>query len=97
MSAAWHWLVEFKMTEWLQTWELLIGAGIPAHELGTGQIIMRSLIVFVASLFMIRVGARRFLARKTAFDLILAFIFGSMLSRSTGKRVSPGAGETESR
>jgi uncharacterized membrane protein YcaP (DUF421 family) len=52
------------------------------HELGYGQIVLRALIVFVVALIVVRLGAKRFLGRKTAFDYILAFILGSMLSRA---------------
>lgn len=60
----------------------LLGLKLQPHELGYGQIILRALIVFVASLIIVRLGAKRFLGRKTVFDFILAFILGSMLSRA---------------
>lgn len=61
--------------------ENLLGLKLQPHELGYGQIVIRALIVFVAALVIVRVGAKRFLGRKTVFDYILAFILGSMLSR----------------
>lgn len=62
--------------------EDLLGLKLQPHELGYLQIVLRALIVFVASLVIVRLGAKRFLGRKTAFDFILAFILGSMLSRA---------------
>lgn len=59
----------------------LLGLKLQPHELGYGQIVLRALIVFVAALIIVRVGAKRFLGRKTVFDYILAFVLGSMLSR----------------
>jgi uncharacterized membrane protein YcaP (DUF421 family) len=59
-----------------------LGLKLQPHELGYGQVVLRSLIVFVAALLIVRLGAKRFLGRKTVFDYILAFILGSMLSRS---------------
>jgi uncharacterized membrane protein YcaP (DUF421 family) len=60
----------------------LLGLKLEPHELGYGQIVLRALIVFVVALVVVRLGAKRFLGRKTAFDFILAFILGSMLSRA---------------
>lgn len=60
----------------------LLGLKLQPHELGYGQIVVRALIVFVVSLVIVRLGAKRFLGRKTAFDYILAFVLGSMLSRA---------------
>ncbi|MDB6059002.1 MAG: putative rane protein [Verrucomicrobiales bacterium] len=62
--------------------EDLLGLKLEPHELGYLQVVLRALIVFVASLVIVRLGAKRFLGRKTAFDFILAFILGSMLSRA---------------
>jgi uncharacterized membrane protein YcaP (DUF421 family) len=62
--------------------EDLLGLKLQPHELGYGQIVLRALLVFIAALIIVRLGAKRFLGRKTAFDYILAFILGSMLSRT---------------
>src|SRR3954453_4899134 len=61
--------------------EDLLGLKLEPHDLGYGHIVLRALIVFMVALIVVRVGAKRFLGRKTAFDYILAFILGSMLSR----------------
>ncbi len=60
----------------------LLGLKLQPHDLGYGQIVLRALIVFIGSLIIVRLGAKRFLGRKTIFDFILAFILGSMLSRA---------------
>ena len=88
----------------------LLGLKLQPHELGYGQIILRALIVFIGSLIIVRLGAKRFLGRKTIFDFILAFILGSMLSRAIngsspffsntrcgigGGAISPAAGVAE--
>jgi uncharacterized membrane protein YcaP (DUF421 family) len=62
--------------------EDVLGLKLQPHELGYGQIVLRALVVFVAALIIVRLGAKRFLGRKTAFDFILAFVLGSMLSRA---------------
>lgn len=46
------------------------------------QIALRGVIVFIVALIMVRLGDKRFLSRKTAFDAILGFILASMLARA---------------
>ena len=46
------------------------------------HISLRGVIVFIATLVMIRVGHKRSLARKTAFDAVLIVILASVLSRA---------------
>ena len=43
---------------------------------------VRGIIVFIATLAMIRLGHKRSLARKTAFDAVLIVILASVLSRA---------------
>jgi uncharacterized membrane protein YcaP (DUF421 family) len=46
------------------------------------QISLRGVIVFMATLAIIRCGDRRFLSQKTAFDAVLGFILASMPARA---------------
>jgi len=46
------------------------------------QMIIRSLIVFLTGLTLLRLGARRMFGRSTPFDMVLAIIIGSILSRA---------------
>src|SRR3954464_6699799 len=46
------------------------------------QIALRGIIVFILALVMVRLGDKRFLSKKTAFDAILGFIMASMLARA---------------
>ena len=59
-----------------------LGLGLEAKELNFGQIALRGVIVFIVSLAMVRLGDKRFLSKKTAFDAILGFILASMLARA---------------
>jgi uncharacterized membrane protein YcaP (DUF421 family) len=43
---------------------------------------LRGIIVFIVSLVMVRLGDKRFLSKKTAFDAILGLILASMLARA---------------
>jgi uncharacterized membrane protein YcaP (DUF421 family) len=59
-----------------------LGIGSTPQELSFLQVSLRGVIVFVATLVMVRIGDKRFLPKKTAFDAILVFILASMLARA---------------
>ena len=60
----------------------LLGLGVEAKDLTFLQISLRGIIVFLATLIMIRVRHKRSLARKTAFDVVLIVILAAVLSRA---------------
>src|ERR1700726_1922496 len=60
----------------------LLGLGLEPKDLTFVQISLRGIIVFIATLAMIRIGHKRSLARKTAFDAVLIVIVASVLSRA---------------
>jgi uncharacterized membrane protein YcaP (DUF421 family) len=59
-----------------------LGLGAQPKDLTFLQISLRGIIVFLATLAMIRMGHKRSLARKTAFDAVLIVILASVLSRA---------------
>src|SRR6478609_11217540 len=59
-----------------------LGLGLSATDLTFTQISLRAVIVFVITVTIIRLGDRRFLSQKTAFDAVLGFILASMLARA---------------
>lgn len=61
-------------------WNYLLGIDDP--DLDAAQMIMRAMIVYVATIAMIRIGERRVLGKNTAFDVILGVVLGSSLSRA---------------
>src|SRR6266540_96181 len=60
----------------------LLGIGTEPRNLTFLQVSVRGVIVFIATLIMMRVGSKRSLAEKTAFDAVLVVIIGSMLARA---------------
>jgi uncharacterized membrane protein YcaP (DUF421 family) len=60
----------------------ILGLDLKPNELSFIQISLRGIIVFVATLIMVRLGHKRSLARKTAFDAVLIVILASVLSRA---------------
>jgi uncharacterized membrane protein YcaP (DUF421 family) len=60
----------------------LLGLGAEPQDLTFLQISLRGVIVFIATLIMVRLGHKRSLSRKTAFDAVLLVILASVLSRA---------------
>lgn len=59
-----------------------LGLSVEPRNLTFLQISLRGIIVFVASLIIIRLGSKRALAEKTAFDAVLIVILASVLARA---------------
>src|SRR5436190_2687367 len=59
-----------------------LGVGQEASHFTISQVCLRALVVFVASLCIVRTADKRFFAKKTAFDVILGFMLASMLARA---------------
>jgi uncharacterized membrane protein YcaP (DUF421 family) len=65
-----------------QLFDVLLGLGVEPKELTFLQISLRGIVVFVATLVMVRVSSKRSLAEKTAFDATLLVIVASVLARA---------------
>jgi uncharacterized membrane protein YcaP (DUF421 family) len=61
---------------------ILLGPDGKATELTLFNISLRGFIIFIVGLALVRIGDRRSLAEKTAFDTIFIVLVGSMLSRA---------------
>ena len=70
------------MTELQSAFSSALGLGVEPKELTFLQISLRGLVVFVLTLVIIRLGHKRSLARKTAFDAVLLVILASVLARA---------------
>jgi uncharacterized membrane protein YcaP (DUF421 family) len=60
----------------------LLGPDGKATELTLFHISLRALLIFIIGLALVRIGDRRSLSEKTAFDAIFIVLIGSMLSRA---------------
>src|SRR5215471_11010093 len=69
------------MNTFSQLLHTLLGIGTEPRDLTFLQVSVRGVIVFIATLIMVRLGSKRSLAEKTAFDAVLIVIIGSMLAR----------------
>ena len=73
------------MNLWQQLWtpvRIFLGLGADPQTLTFIQISIRGTIVFIFTLAMVRIGARRSLARRTVFDSVFLVILASVLARA---------------
>ena len=59
-----------------------LGLGVEPKDLTFLHVTLRGLFVFIVTLGILRLGHKRSLARKTAFDAVLLVILASVLSRA---------------
>jgi uncharacterized membrane protein YcaP (DUF421 family) len=60
----------------------LLGLNLRPEQLTAGQVALRAIIIFIIALALMRLGHKRSLARKTAFDTALVVIVGAVLARA---------------
>jgi uncharacterized membrane protein YcaP (DUF421 family) len=65
-----------------QLFEDLLGLSMEPKQLTFLQVSIRAVIVFAATLVMVRISSKRSLAEKTAFDATLLVIIASVLARA---------------
>ena len=66
----------------LETFGRLLGLGRDVADVTTAQMALRTVIVYAFALAVIRLGSRRFLSQASAFDVIVAIMLGSIMSRA---------------
>src|SRR6266496_4570188 len=72
----------YSMNAFWNLFETLLGLSVQPQDLTFVQISLRGIIVFLATLMMVRFGTKRSLARKTPFDDVLLVILAAVLSRA---------------
>jgi uncharacterized membrane protein YcaP (DUF421 family) len=68
-------------TLWTQLQSLLDLSG-ESRGIDAGSMALRTVIVYVFTLAVVRLGSRRLLAKPSAFDFIVAIMVGSIMSRA---------------
>src|SRR3954468_19146334 len=61
--------------------EAIFGLGPYAENADVIQVALRVLLVYISMLVIVRLGSKRFLSKATAFDVIVAIMLGSVMSR----------------
>jgi uncharacterized membrane protein YcaP (DUF421 family) len=62
--------------------EELLGLGLDVGDVNALQMALRTVLIYTATLAIVRVGSKRFLSQATAFDAIVAIMLGSIMSRA---------------
>ena len=62
--------------------EWAFGTGGSSIHINAPQMALRAIVVYVATVLIVRLGKKRFMSRATAFDVILAIMLGSLVSRA---------------
>lgn len=68
-----------------EAWNLLtalLGLDVDIEDVDIGQMVLRALLIYGIALAMVRLGSKRFLSRATAFDVVVAIMFGSVVGRA---------------
>jgi uncharacterized membrane protein YcaP (DUF421 family) len=65
----------------VETVRELLGLGRDIADVDALQMAHRTVIIYASALIIIRLGSKRFLSKATAFDVIVAIMLGSILSR----------------
>jgi uncharacterized membrane protein YcaP (DUF421 family) len=59
-----------------------LGTGVEPKHLTVLQVCLRGVIMFSATLVMVRIGHRRFMAKLSPFDAVLGLVLASVLARA---------------
>jgi len=70
------------MNQLASAFERALGAHAAPNDLAMGQIVLRAIFVFLVWLVIVRLADRRLLGKYSAFDVVLAVMLGSILSRA---------------
>lgn len=68
--------------DWWQQFDELLRLGRPIEQVGVVPMVLRTIVVYVAAVVLVRLASWRLLAKASAFDVIVAIMLGSILSRA---------------
>ncbi len=62
--------------------QALLGLEVEVGEVSVLQMALRTILIFIFTLAIVRLASKRFLAKPTAFDVIVGIMLGSIMSRA---------------
>jgi uncharacterized membrane protein YcaP (DUF421 family) len=65
-----------------EQFQALLGLGLDVSDVNSIQMALRTILIYVFTLAIVRLGSKRFLAEATAFDVIVGIMLGSVMSRA---------------
>ena len=60
----------------------VLGSGLKPDQLDLAQVALRAVLIYVATLAIVRLGKKRFMGRGSAFDVIVGIVVGSIAGRA---------------
>jgi uncharacterized membrane protein YcaP (DUF421 family) len=60
----------------------LLGLKRNLEDVDSGQMALRAILIYAIAVLLVRIGSKRFLSQATAFDVIVAIMLGSIMSRA---------------
>jgi uncharacterized membrane protein YcaP (DUF421 family) len=60
----------------------LLGLERDLEQVNSGQMALRAILIYAFPVLLVRIASKRFLSQATAFDVIVAIMLGSILSRA---------------
>jgi len=67
------------LADWFRS---TFGVGVDAENVGVLQMALRTLVVYIFTLIIVRLGSKRFLGKHSSFDVIVGIMMGSVMSRA---------------
>lgn len=65
-----------------------VALGLGAEDLTIWQMGLRTFIIYISAILLVKLGEKRFMGKNTAFDVIVGIMLGSILSRAITGTVS---------
>src|SRR3954454_20461511 len=59
-----------------------LALGRDVEDVGVVAMMLRTVVIYAFTLAIVRLGSKRFLSQATAFDVIVAIMLGSIMSRA---------------
>ncbi|WP_173930969.1 YetF domain-containing protein [Chelativorans sp. Marseille-P2723] len=66
----------------LEQFNSILGFDRELSDVNSAQMALRAALTYTLALLLVRIGSKRFLSQATAFDVIIAIMLGSILSRA---------------
>lgn len=73
---------------WWERFLWAIGGEKISNGLPVEEVILRTIVIYIVGLLIIRIGKRRFMGSFTTFDILLGFVVGSIMSRAITGAIS---------
>ena len=65
-----------------EQFQTLLGLELEVGDVDVIQMALRTVVIYLFTLAIVRIGSKRFLSKATAFDVIVSIMLGSIMSRA---------------